>query len=188
MGDFNAKVGHHNTGYEKVIGKHGYAKTNENEDSCENDQLVIGGTLPTQRHPQAYICFTWKRDRNQIDHIAINGEWKGLLQDKRVRRRADGESDHHQVTANIKLKLMKVPPRSTIKRYDIGKFDDKSSEHFKLEPGNEFLDIQSSNMEEESKINQHWAKVSDTFNKASEQRMVDLYQITKKLCDKPQCC
>ena len=40
------------------------------------------------------------RDKNQIDHIAINGKWKRSLQDVRARRGADIGSDHHLVTAS----------------------------------------------------------------------------------------
>ena len=74
------------------------------------------------------------RDKNQIDHIAINGKWKRSHQDVRARRGADIGSDHHLVTAIIKLKLMKVTPRSTIKKFDIGKLrTSKAKQDFKLE-------------------------------------------------------
>lgn len=81
MGDFNAKVGQDNTGYERALGKYGSGTMNENgkhlAEFCGNNNLVIGGTLFP--HPEIHML-TWvspgERDRNQIDHIIINGTCK----------------------------------------------------------------------------------------------------------------
>ena len=48
------------------------------------------------------------KPQNQIDHIAVNGKWRRFLQDVRVYRGADVNSDHHLLVAKIKLKLRKV--------------------------------------------------------------------------------
>ena len=49
MGDFNAKIGSDNTGYEEVMGKQGLVEMNENgwkfADLCSLNQLVIGGSI-----------------------------------------------------------------------------------------------------------------------------------------------
>ncbi|KAJ3608734.1 hypothetical protein NHX12_023264 [Muraenolepis orangiensis] len=49
MGDFNAKIGGRNEGYEEVKGKHGVGKMNENGEmfveTCVNNNLVIGGSV-----------------------------------------------------------------------------------------------------------------------------------------------
>jgi endonuclease/exonuclease/phosphatase family metal-dependent hydrolase len=42
------------------------------------------------------------RDKNKIDHIAINGKWRRSRQDVKVRCGADGGSDHYLVTADRK--------------------------------------------------------------------------------------
>ena len=46
---------------------------------------------------------TWEssnhRDRNQIDHIAINGRYRRSLLDTRAMKGADVGSDHHLVMA-----------------------------------------------------------------------------------------
>nr|KAG5709545.1 hypothetical protein BaRGS_001595 [Batillaria attramentaria] len=60
MGDFNAKIGSDNTGYENTMGTHGLGQMNENgerfADFCALNQLVIGGKhLPTQAHPQGHM-------------------------------------------------------------------------------------------------------------------------------------
>ena len=49
MGDFNAKIGKDNTGYEEVMGKHGLGEINENgerfADTCALNKIVIGGSI-----------------------------------------------------------------------------------------------------------------------------------------------
>ena len=49
MGDFNAKIGMDNTGYEDIMGTHGLGQMNENgerfADLCALNQLVIGGSI-----------------------------------------------------------------------------------------------------------------------------------------------
>ncbi|XP_071150457.1 craniofacial development protein 2-like [Mytilus edulis] len=139
MGDFNAKVGQDNSGFERMIGKQGCGIMNKNGehlvDFCGLNNLVIGGTL--FRHNDVNKL-TWVspggRDKNQIDHMAINGKWSKSLQDVRVRRGADVGGDHHLVTANIKLKLMRASEPCRVQRFDIGKLRHMKTNHdFKLE-------------------------------------------------------
>ena len=70
--------------------------------------LVIGGTISPHREIDK---LTWispnGRDKNQIDHIIINGKWRRSLQDVCVMRDANVASDHHLIVANIKLKCEK---------------------------------------------------------------------------------
>ncbi|XP_071170896.1 craniofacial development protein 2-like [Mytilus edulis] len=94
MGDLNAKVGNDNTGNERVMGKYGCGQMNENGellvDFCGINNLVIGGTIFPHKDIHK---LTWNspngRDKNQIDHIMINGKWKRSLQDVRAKRGAD---------------------------------------------------------------------------------------------------
>ena len=73
---------------------------------CAIDDLVIAGTLFKHNDIQN---FTWEspkhRDRNQIDHIAINGRYKRSLLDTRAMRGAHAGSDHHLVIAKLKMVL-----------------------------------------------------------------------------------
>lgn len=48
---------------------------------------------------------------NQIDHICIGRKFRHSLLDVRVRRGADAGSDHHLLTATIKLKLKALKHR-----------------------------------------------------------------------------
>lgn len=60
MGDFNAKIGNDNTGWEEVMGRHGLGYINDNGERfaylCASHNLVIGGSIfPHKRIHQA----TW---------------------------------------------------------------------------------------------------------------------------------
>ena len=86
MGDLNAKIGEDNKGWEKVMGQHGLGRMNENGERlamfCGNNDFVIGGSL--FKHSDIHKI-TWTspnaRDQNQIDHIIINGRYRGSLLD-----------------------------------------------------------------------------------------------------------
>ena len=110
MGDLNAKIGADNTGYEEIMGKQGLGQMNENgelfADVCAMNQLVIGGSVyPHERIHKA----TWRSPdhitENQIDHVCVSSRFKRSLQDVKVRRGADGASDHHPVLITLKLRL-----------------------------------------------------------------------------------
>ncbi|XP_071153119.1 craniofacial development protein 2-like [Mytilus edulis] len=103
MGDFNTKVGHDYSGFERTMGKHGCGINNERKGGISSRLLL--NSVPTQGSPLADLSITRSKDNNQIVHIAINGKWRRSLQGMRVRRGVDVESGHYFVTANIKLKL-----------------------------------------------------------------------------------
>ena len=110
MGDLNAKVGADNSESDRVMGRHRSGIINENGERlvefCTTNNLVIGGTLfPHREIHKITWCSPNGRDRNQIDHLLINGKWRRSLRDVKVRRGADIGSDHHLVTACLKLKL-----------------------------------------------------------------------------------
>lgn len=91
---------------------------------CSIINLVIGGILFQHKtiHKLTW-CSSNGRDKNQIDHLLINynGKWRRRsLRDVKVRRGADVASDHHLVTAEIKLKLKRSgPPVKMIPRFDV---------------------------------------------------------------------
>ncbi|KAK3757674.1 hypothetical protein RRG08_000183 [Elysia crispata] len=106
------------------MGKFGCGSINNNGERlvefCASNDLVIGGTL--FNHP-AIHRLTWYSpngwDKNQIDHIAINGIWRGSLLDVRVKRGADVGSDHLLVIVNIRLKLRRTDQRHADHRRSI---------------------------------------------------------------------
>ena len=126
MGDFNAKIGSDNTGYEDIMGAHGLGQMNENgerfADLCSLNQMVIGGSIfPHKRIHKA----TWRSPdhvtENQIDHICISRQFRRSCQDVRVKRGADAASDHHLLLMTAKLRLKRhSTATSTRTRYDLG--------------------------------------------------------------------
>ncbi|CAH8471399.1 unnamed protein product [Schistosoma rodhaini] len=112
MGDFNAKVGKDNTGYEDVMGQYGLGGRNENGERfanlCAFNKLVIGGTIfPHKNIHKATWISPDHTTQNQIDHVCINKKFRRTMEDVRTRRGADIASDHHLLVAKMKLKLKK---------------------------------------------------------------------------------
>jgi len=70
----------------------------------------------------------------------IKGTWRRWLQDVRVRRGADVGSDHHLVTANLKLKQRKNGPDKTRRQqFDVIKLKEpRARSTFALQLKNKF--------------------------------------------------
>ncbi|VDO94904.1 unnamed protein product [Schistosoma margrebowiei] len=113
MGDFNAKVGTDNTGYEDIMGRHGLRERNENgwrfANLCAFNKLVIGGTIfPHKRIHKTTSTLPDHTTQNQIDHIfCINKTFRRTIGDVRTKRGGDIASDHHLLVAKMKLRLKK---------------------------------------------------------------------------------
>lgn len=112
MGDFNAKIGEYNIGYKEVMGTHGLGEMSENGekfiDICALNKFVIGGSIfPHKKIHKATWVSPDHITENQIDHICISKKFRRSLQDVTVKRGADVASDHHLLTARLKLKLKK---------------------------------------------------------------------------------
>lgn len=86
MGNLKAKVGHDNSDFEKVIGKHGVRIMSSSGErlvkTCAINNMVIVGTL--FKHHDIHKL-TWNSpngtDENQIDHWMINSMLKRSLED-----------------------------------------------------------------------------------------------------------
>ena len=106
--------------------------------------------------------------------MIIIGMWKRSLLDVRVKREADVSSDHHLVTAFIKLKLRSAGRRMTAKRHvDTEKLrDPKMKSAFVLQVKNRFQALQ--NLEEETvdpgtEINGRWERKASIYNESGEE-------------------
>ena len=76
--------------------------------ACAANNIVIGGSVfPHKRIDKVTWVSPDQVTDSQLDHIGINKMFRRSLQDVRVKRRADVASDHHLVTARLKLKLRK---------------------------------------------------------------------------------
>ncbi|XP_071138657.1 craniofacial development protein 2-like [Mytilus edulis] len=113
MGDFNAKIGNSNMGYEQSMGNHGLGQMNENGEQfaeiCANNKFVIGGSIfPHKRIHKATWVSPDHVTENQIDHFCISNKFRRSFQDVCVKRGADAASDHHLLIGKIRMKLRKV--------------------------------------------------------------------------------
>ena len=92
------------------LGVHGLGVMNDNGErlvnACAINNIVIGGSMFTHKriHKATWVSPDQVTE-NQIDHIGINKMFRRSLQDVHVKRGADVVSDHHLVTARLKLKL-----------------------------------------------------------------------------------
>ena len=170
MGDFNAKIGNDNTGYEQVMGIHGMGTMNENgtlfADLCAQNKLVIGGSV--FQHKKIHQA-TWVSPdnitENQIDHLCISKRFRRSLQDVRVKRNADVGSDHHLLVGKVKLKLKKNWNRkmSRHQKFNTVLFQaPEKQEEFKIKLSNMYAVLQDSPEEEPSA--RYWNATKDIFN------------------------
>lgn len=172
LGDFNAKIGRDNWGFEETMGKHGLGEINENGemfvDLCAANQLVIGGSL--FQHKRIHTA-TWispdHRTENQIDHICITGKFRRSLYDVKVYRGADVASDHHLVIAKVRMKLKRfmTTMHGNRVRYNVG--------HLKEQKGKDIFSVTISNKFEalevdEGSIEDHWHKVKEAWTSTCE--------------------
>ena len=181
MGDMNAKVGMDNTGYDRTMGKHGCGTMNENGERlveiCSTNDFVIGGTLFPHKDIHK---LTWQspngRDKNQIDHLMINGTWRHSLCDVRVMRGADVASDHHLVLAIVQVKLRKAGRKGKSRQqFDIAKLrDPKVKTSFVTQLRNRFQllsdqgDTQQDTDIDKDEIDTRWEETKQVYLKTSE--------------------
>ena len=161
MGDFNAKIGSDNTGYEEVMGKQGLGEMNENgatfADLCSLNQLVIGGSIFL--HKRTHKA-TWRLPdhvtENQINQACINKKFRRSCQDVRVMRRADIPSDHHLLVMTVTLRLKKHAIATTSRtRYNVGLLRNREVKaQIQLKLSNRFQPLQE--LEDETNMEGMW--------------------------------
>ena len=178
MGDLNAKVGADNTAHERSMGREGCGTSNDNGERllelCAMHDLVIGGTL--FQHPEIHKL-TWcspnGRDKNMIDHLMINGTWRRSLLDVRVRRGADVGSDHHLVTATLRVKLRKNgPQKKRQQQFDVERLrDPRTKSSFVLQLKNKFqalADAENYTQQEPVSIETTWKQIKTAYTQTCE--------------------
>lgn len=99
------------------MGCEGFQKMNNNgkrlQELCTTYDLIIGGTLfPHCDIQKMTWCSPSGKDSKQIDHLMINGTWRQSLLDVQERQGADVSTDHHLVTAALKVKLRRIWQRA----------------------------------------------------------------------------
>ena len=168
LGDMNAKVGKNNREREQAMGREGLGTDINNNgerlvDFCEENNLIIGGTLFKHKDIHKY---TWTspdgKTRNQIDHILINKKWRTSLLDVRTRRGADVASDHELLVAKIRLKLRNAKKGETRSgKFNVQKLQNPEVAHkFKIELSNRFQVLQDDEEISLTKLNHEILEVS----------------------------
>ncbi|CAF4143408.1 unnamed protein product, partial [Rotaria magnacalcarata] len=132
-GDWNAKVGTDNTGWESVMGRYGYGSRNERgerllEFAAEHNLFICN----TRFQQKSNRKWTWESPdgihKNMIDLVIVQKRWKTSVTNCRTFQGADISSDHSLVLCNIKLKLKKLQhkPRHD-QRYDMNQLKDQTT-------------------------------------------------------------
>ncbi|XP_056017425.1 craniofacial development protein 2-like [Ostrea edulis] len=163
MGDFNAKIGADNTGYNEVMGTQGLGYINENgerfADLCSLNQLVIGGSIfPHKRIHKA----TWRSPdhvtENQIDHICISKKFRRAWKDVKVMRGTDISSDHHLLMTAVRLHLKKFKNTTNMRtRYNVSVLKTKEVRTaFHLSLSNRFQPLQDQIENNDTNIETQW--------------------------------
>ena len=177
LGDFNAKIGSDNSGYERIMGCHGKeGEMNENgelfADLCAENDLVIGGSIFPHKEIHK---ITWvspdKQTFNQIDHICICSKFRRSLLDVKSRRGADAFSDHYLVSGKLQLKLKRCPQVARPVKYDVQKLKDEGKRvDFTIKLSNKFQALQNVLVEDES-IEGSWEAVKGALITSCEECM-----------------
>ena len=135
-------------------------------DICALNKLVIGGSIfPHKRIHKATWVSPDHTTENQIDHICISKKFRRSLQDVRVKRGADVASDHHLLTARLKLKLKKNKTETTANRqkYNVSLLRDAEKQgEFRLKLSNKFEVLQDL-LEDENSIDSQWQHIKDAL-------------------------
>ena len=171
-GDLNAKIGTKLNGEDGIIGEHGLqSERNGNGDRfsslCANNNLTIVSTMFSHNKIQLH---TWTSPNghhyNQLDHVAINGQYKRPINDVRAHMGADVGSDHNLVVIKTRLKLCKVGKKpSTSKRYETCKLKvPEINQRCRMELKNRFSVLGNENSNE---LEESWEKFKDIYNQTA---------------------
>ena len=159
MGDFNAKIGMDNTGYEDIIGTHRLGQMNEKWKRWAICRLVCPEPagdrrqhLPTQAYPQGHMDISVTE--NQFGHICISYKFRRSWRDVRVMRGVDVSSDHHLLMTRVRLRLKRFSNASSTRtRYNVGLLRNKGTQAaFEISLSNRFQPLQELIKDDETDI------------------------------------
>ncbi|VDP01236.1 unnamed protein product [Schistosoma curassoni] len=130
--------------------------------------MVIGCTIfPHKRlHKVAWVSVEHTQ-KNQVDHICINEEFRGTVEDVRTRRGAHIASDHHLVVAKMKLKLKKcwATDGKSLQRFNTASLQDSSKlNEFKTTLDNRFQALQD--LLKETMMEDNWKEIEEALTSA----------------------
>ncbi|CAF1392297.1 unnamed protein product [Adineta steineri] len=167
-GDWNAKVGDNNTGWEPVMGKYGYGTRNERGEQllefATSHNLFICNTAFQQKPNRKW---TWESPdgihKNMIDLILIQNRWKSSVINCRTFQGADISSDHSLVLCNIKLKLKNLTnkPKQSL-RLDTNQLKNQATRNnFQTQ-----LEQQLNSLDTNCNIDEHASQIKQAIEQA----------------------
>ena len=166
MGDFNAKIGTDNNGYEEIMGTQGVGYMNENEerfaDTCALNNITIGDSIFTHKriHKTTWVSPDHLTE-NHIEHICIGKRFRRSLEDVRVKRGADVAFDHSLLIARLKLKQNWMGTATNRRKYNVVLLKDSQTRtEYKLNLANKFQVLQEQ-YEEEPDLNSLWQSIKE---------------------------
>ncbi|CAF3366853.1 unnamed protein product [Rotaria sp. Silwood2] len=177
-GDWNAKVGTDNTGWESVMGRYGYGSRNERgerllEFAAEHNLFICN----TRFQQTSNRKWTWESPdgihKNMIDLVIVQKRWKTSVTNCRTFQGADISSDHSLVLCNIKLKLKNKPRHN--QRYDVSQLKDQTTrQSYQARIEDNLKNIHST-----CNLNEHAAQIEKAVKEAL-QATVTLEKTSKK--------
>ena len=192
MGDFNAKIGMDNTGYEDIMGTYGLGQMNDNGERFADlyalNQLVIGGSIfPHKRIHKATWISSKHVKENQINHICISRKFRRSWQDVRVMRGVDVSSDHHLlITVRPRLKRF-TTANSTRTKYNVGLLRDKDIQAaFQISLSSRLQPLQELIEDNETDIETQWEHCKKLWQDTCEEVLgKKKTQHTRELLNRP---
>ena len=135
--------------------------------------MIGGSVFPHKRIHKVTWVSPDQVTENQIDHICINKLFRRSLQDVRVKRGADVASDHHLVTARLKLKLRRneVDQERRKGRYNVDYLKDQNTaQEYKVALSNRFKVLQNlCDKDEGVNIDRHWSHIKEAVTTTCEE-------------------
>ena len=134
IGDCNAQVGTERTGYEKVMGPHGYGRRNvEGEhllDFCLRNGLVLKNSWFKKRISHKITRYSWNgQQKTIIDYVITDEEKSNLVTDVKVIPSDNINSDHRLLVADLReIHVSKIVSKKMpkIKVWDLEKPEKRS--------------------------------------------------------------
>ena len=181
LGDFNARLGMDNEGYEKVMGKCAIdEKRNTNGEKllefCQVNKLFIQGT----RFPHKDIHkATWRssvdKKTHQIDHIITNTRWRSCVDDVKVIRGADISSDHLLVVADVKLHWSRAPKKMKADPWRFRMMNPKQKQDYQ-----KAVEERLEEKEKGATTEEKWVRIRDAVKESMQEAAKKVERVPKK--------
>ena len=184
-GDFNARVGRENDGIEKVMGRCGLKeKKNGNGERLIHfatiNEMRIASTY--YRHERQHLG-TWKEFGNetihQIDHVLIQQRWARCVEDVRVFRGANCNSDHFLLVAKMKWKFYFSKRKEQQGSWKFRQLNQKQRQQYAKEVNKGIKEATRTADETEQQAESKWRRIQTAVKEGMQRAMQEIRVIKK---------